>query len=68
MPIIETFSNRHSLAVINKYDQGAVMQISTVLVHVYHVACRTNGLLKQGFLDVYLTTFLESVTSKIQEL
>ena len=27
-------------AVIKKYDKGAVVQISTVLARVYHVACR----------------------------
>ena len=40
MSIRETFSNSISLAVIDEYDKGAVMQISTVLGHVYHVACR----------------------------
>ena len=36
----ETFFNSIDLAVINQYDEGAVMQISTVLGHVYHVACQ----------------------------
>ena len=36
----ETFPNWISLTVIDEYDNGAVMQISTVLRHVYHVACR----------------------------
>ena len=36
----KTFSKSISLAVIDEYDKGAVMQISTVLGHVYHVACR----------------------------
>ena len=36
----ETFSNSVDLAVMNEYDKGAVMWISTVLGHVYHVACR----------------------------
>ena len=40
MSIRETFSNSIYLAVIDEYDNGAVMQISTVLGHVYHVACR----------------------------
>ena len=35
------FSNSIDLAVINEYDKGAVMQISTVLGHVYHIACRS---------------------------
>ena len=36
----ETFFNSIDLAVINQYDESAVMQISTVLGHVYHVACQ----------------------------
>ena len=36
----ETFSNSIDLAAINEYDKDIVMQIWTVLVHVYHVACR----------------------------
>ena len=38
--IRETFSNSISLTLINKYDKGAMMQISKVLGHVYHAACR----------------------------
>ena len=38
MSIRETFYNSIDLAVINEYDKGAVMKISTVLWHVYHVA------------------------------
>ena len=41
MSIRETFSNLIDLAVINEYDKGAVMQISTVLRHVDHIACRS---------------------------
>ena len=33
------FSNSLSMGAINKFDKGAVTQISTVLGHVYHVAC-----------------------------
>ena len=40
MSIRETFSNPIDLAVIIEYDKGGVMHISTVLWHVYHVACR----------------------------
>ena len=40
MSIRETFSNSVVLKVINEFDKGAVMQIPTVLEHVYHVACR----------------------------
>ena len=35
----ETFPNSNNLAVINEYDKDAVMEISTVLGDVYHVAC-----------------------------
>ena len=35
----ESFSNQISLPVTNKYHKGAVMQISTLFVHVYHIAC-----------------------------
>ena len=38
--IRETFSNYIDLEVINHYDQGAMMQISTVLGYVSHVDCR----------------------------
>ena len=37
MSITETISNSIDLAVINEYDKVAVMQISTLLGHVYHV-------------------------------
>ena len=37
--IRETFSNTIFWPVINEYYKGAVMQISTVLGHVYNVAC-----------------------------
>ena len=36
----KTFSNSIDLAVINEYDRDAVIQISTVVPVVYHVACR----------------------------
>ena len=39
MSITETFSKYIEVAVINEYDKAAVRQISTVLWHVYHVAC-----------------------------
>ena len=40
MSIRETFFNSFDFAVINEYDKSAVMQIWTMLRHVYHVACR----------------------------
>ena len=49
---------------INEYDQGTVMHISAVLWHVYHIACRT----VIDFLDIYLTTFSESVIPQIEKL
>ena len=68
MPMRETFSNSIELAVImnmiNEYDQGTVMHISAVLWHVYHIACRT----VIDFLDIYLTTFSESVIPQIEKL
>ena len=36
----ETFSDSMSLKVINKYDKGAVVQISRVFGIVDHVPCR----------------------------
>ena len=41
MSIRETFSNSIALAVINEHDKGAVMQISTVFGHIYHIACQS---------------------------
>ena len=35
----KTFSNSIALAVINKYDKGALVQISTVFGPVYHLTC-----------------------------
>ena len=67
MSISETFSNSISLTVINKYDKGAVMQIWPVFDPVYHVACQ-NVVWIGTFLDIYLTTFSESVISEIQNL
>ena len=42
MSIRETFSNSISLAVIDEYDKGPLMQILIVLGHAYHVACQSN--------------------------
>ena len=41
MLIRGTFSNSIDLAVINELDKGDVMQIWTVLGHLYHLASRT---------------------------
>ena len=38
MSIRETFTNSIAFAVINEYDKGALMQISTMLGHVNHIA------------------------------
>ena len=40
MSMRETFSNSITWEVIDEYDKGPVMQISTVFGHVYHVACQ----------------------------
>ena len=40
MSISVTFSDSINLTVINENDQGDMMQISTVIGHVYHVAFR----------------------------
>ena len=39
LSITETFSNSTDLAVINQYSKNVLMKISTLLWHVYHVAC-----------------------------
>ena len=56
MSIRETFSNLTDLAMINEYEKSAVMQISTVLWHVYHVACPkvlSNATFKHVFNHVF---------------
>ena len=63
----ETFLNWIDLAMIIKYDKDALMQISTGLWHVYHVACQ-KGRLKSYFLDIDLITFSERVISEIENL
>ena len=40
MSLTETFGKSIAFAVINKYGKAAAMQISTMFVHVYHVAFR----------------------------
>ena len=40
MSMRETFSNSIDLAVINEYDKGDLIHISTMLTHIYDVACR----------------------------
>ena len=37
--LIETFSKSVFVKLINKYDKGAVIQISKVVGPVYHVTC-----------------------------
>ena len=64
MSIGETFSNSIDLAVINEYYKGAVMP--NARVHLSY--CFSKVPLKRHFLDIYLTTFSESVISKIQNL
>ena len=50
---------------MNEYHKGALMHISAVLGHVYHVAGQ-RVLFKLDFLDIYLTTFSEAVISEIK--
>ena len=40
MSMRQTFSSSVDLIVINEYGEVSVMQILTVLGHVYHVACQ----------------------------
>ena len=63
MSIRETFSDSISLALIDEFDKGAV-----ICSWVCLPCCFSKGSLKGDFLDIYLTTFAESVTSKIQSL
>ena len=67
MSIRETFSNSIFLAAIDENEKVTVIHISTELGHVYHVASR-KGPLKQGFLDIFRTAFLQSTISEIQKL
>ena len=60
------FSTSIHLSMINKYDKGSVILISLVLAHL--PCCLSKGSLKRGLLDIYLTTFMESVISEIQNL
>ena len=67
MSVTEAFSNSIDLEVINEYDKGTVIQISMVLGLVYHVACQR--VLSNGAFETFiLTTFSESVISKLQNL
>ena len=50
--LTETFCNSIALTLINKYGKGAVVYISTVFGHVYHVAFRM-----VLFLHIHLITF-----------
>ena len=62
MLIRETFFDSIDFAVINEYDKGTVIQIPTLLGHVYHVACRR--VLSNGAFWQLSNTFSESVISK----
>ena len=42
MSIRESYSNTNSMPMTNESDKESVMQISTVLIHVYNLACRDN--------------------------
>ena len=65
MAIKETLFDSITSAVINKYYKGAVLMILKVFGPIYHVACQW---VQRVFLDTCLTTFSESVISKIPDL
>ena len=67
MSLRETFSNTNFLPVTIEHDQGAVMLFWTVFV-ARLPDCLSKHPLTRVFLDVYLTTFSESITLKIQNL
>ena len=67
MSVRGTFSNRVSLTVNNEYDKGAVIRdFNSVWKRLPY--CLSKDSLKQDFLDIYLTTFSESESTKIQKL
>ena len=69
MSIRETFSKSIALAVVNKDDNGAVVQISDFnSVWAPLPYCFMKAPVKQDFLDIYLTTFSESVISVVPYL
>ena len=51
---------------INKYDKGAVVEISTVFEKVYHVLSK--GLLKRDFFDFVWLRFSQFLISEIYKL
>ena len=67
MSIRKTFSNSTDMAVINECDKGVATRNSLVFGRVCHIASRSI-LWKGHFLGIYLTTFSESLTSKIRNL
>ena len=52
----EIFSNLIAFTVINKYENGCIVKISTVFGLIYHIACQ-RAPLKRDFLNIYFTTF-----------
>ena len=66
MSIIETFSNSIASAPINKCDKITAMYTPRILWPTYHVGCGKSS--ETGLLDIYLTTFSESVISEIENL
>ena len=53
-------------ALINEYDRSGHADFNNAWARVSYCLWKHN--VKQNFLDIYLTTFSESVTSKIQNL
>ena len=53
---METSSNANTFTAINKYFEGAAIQIASG-VSTHLPCCLSKGPLKHGFLDIYLTIF-----------
>ena len=66
MSIRESFSNSIDLAVTNEYDQVIWCRFQQCLGMFAMLLVKAS--VKWDFLDIYLTTFSESATSKIQNL
>ena len=60
---METSSNANTFTVINKYFEGAAIQIASG-VSTHLPCCLSKGPLKHGFLDIYLTIFFGAVISR----
>ena len=66
MSIRETFSNTLSFPVTDEHDQSCDADFNSAWARLPY--CSLKHLLKRDFLEIYLTKFSESVTSKIVNL